>query len=244
MAVKTVRSGKLGKIELTLVDMNNVLHAVAKQDGGFVAQLQLEEGEDADRLWMRLHDEVAKRSVSYFGYGGAKERFLRYFPDGFASKDYIGTGAKTGTGERAYKVAAKSNLESTVTPEKAVTGSGFSEAVLQAFVDTNLLEPRFEMPRLKQLMRSPDADAFVRGAARFTLGDIKWGLNEMGKAAQPYDAAKWTVVTYLPFLWRPEAHVFLKPQVTKDYAERVGHRFFDDYQALLRPETYNSLLDL
>jgi len=66
----------------------------------------------------------------------------------------------------------------------------------------------------------------------------------MERALRPYDAARWTVVTYLPFLWRPEAHMFLKPEVTKDFATRVGHRFASDYEPRLRLDVYQSLLDL
>jgi hypothetical protein len=36
--------------------------------------------------------------------------------------------------------------------------------------------------------------------------------------------------TYLPFLWRPEAHMFLKPEITTEFAARVGHRLADDYE--------------
>jgi len=244
MAVKTVRNGKLGKIELRLVDMSGALHGVADEGGKRIVHIQGDVSEDADQVWMRLHDEVAKRSVSYFGYEGAKSRFLKYFPGGFASDAYIGTGGKTGTGERAYKIAAKAKLEAVVTPGAAATGSGFGEAVIQAFVDTNMLEPKFELPKVGQVIRGPNGDAFIRGAARFTLGDIAGGLAEMEAAARMHDAAKWTLVTYLPYLWRPETHVFLKPQVTKDYAQRVGHRFADVYHAALRPEVYASLLDL
>jgi hypothetical protein len=244
MAVSTIRKGNLGKIELRLVDMNGVLHGIADEGGNRIVHIQGETGEDADGVWTRLHDDVARKSVSYFGYPGAKARFLKYFPGGFASDQYVGTVGKKGTGERAYKMAAKARLEAVVTPEAALAGSGFGDAVTQAFVDTNMLEPKFELPKVGQIMRGPTGDAFVRGAARFTLGDIKGGLAEMEKAAKPHDAAKWTLITYLPFLWRPETHVFLKPQVTKDYAERVGHRFAEVYEPTLRPAVYDSLLDL
>jgi hypothetical protein len=50
---------------------------------------------------------------------------------------------------------------------------------------------------------------------------------------QPHDDAKWTVVTYLPFLWRPGAHMFLKGEVTTEFAARVGHRLADDYEPRL-----------
>ena len=49
---------------------------------------------------------------------------------------------------------------------------------------------------------------------------------------------------HLPFLWRPEEHMFLKPEVTKDFAARVAHRFAMDYQARLDFSVYESLLDL
>jgi hypothetical protein len=52
------------------------------------------------------------------------------------------------------------------------------------------------------------------------------------------------VATYLPFLWRPEQHMFLKPEVTKDFAARIGHRFASDYEARLDFGVYESLLDL
>ena len=45
-------------------------------------------------------------------------------------------------------------------------------------------------------------------------------------------------MTYLPFLWYPEEHIFLKPTTTKDFAQRVGHRFAYDYDAgLISPST-------
>jgi hypothetical protein len=46
---------------------------------------------------------------------------------------------------------------------------------------------------------------------------------------------------YLPFLWRPDQHMFLKPAVTQDFAARVGHRFAHDYEARLAVGVYESL---
>jgi hypothetical protein len=66
----------------------------------------------------------------------------------------------------------------------------------------------------------------------------------MQRALKPYNSAKWTVVTYLPFLWRPEEHMFLKPEATKDFAARVGHRFASEYEPRLEMSVYESLIDL
>ena len=51
-------------------------------------------------------------------------------------------------------------------------------------------------------------------------------------------------MTYLPFLWRPNEHVFLKPTMIQDFAERVGHRFASVYRPDLDIEVYDTLLDL
>jgi hypothetical protein len=76
------------------------------------------------------------------------------------------------------------------------------------------------------------------------MGETQPALLEMERALTPGESAKWTVVTYLPFLWRPEKHMFLKPEVTKDFAARVGHRFASDYEPRLNIGVYDSLLDL
>ena len=65
-------------------------------------------------------------------------------------------------------------------------------------------------------------------AARFAAEGDEPALLDMNKILRKYDLAKWTVATYLPFLWRPDRHMFLKPEVTKDFATRVGHGFVDD----------------
>jgi len=115
--------------------------------------------------------------------------------------------------------------------------------VLAAYRATNLLSP-YEKTRLQALLRGTDADAFIRAAATFTNRDIKGGLSAMKAILRPYDSAKWTVVTYLPFLWKPDQHVFLKPTMVQAFAERVGHPFADAYKSELDPAVYDSLLDL
>lgn len=87
-------------------------------------------------------------------------------------------------------------------------------------------------------------EAAVVAAARFTLDGSKSHLLAMEQALKPHDNAKWTVATYLPYLWRPDTHMFLKPEATKDFATRVGHRFASEYEARLHLPVYESLLDL
>jgi hypothetical protein len=38
--------------------------------------------------------------------------------------------------------------------------------------------------------------------------------------------------------------MFLKPEFTQGYAERIGHRFQHEYESRPNPATYESLLDM
>jgi hypothetical protein len=230
--MKTLREVGLGDVTLRLVEKDKRFIGVII-DGGIKAQI---EGDNADDVWRRLHDEAGKANPKYFGFDGARARFLHFFPNGFHSDGYADS-------ERKYKVNAKSRLDSEVPLESAAGGSGFGEAILSVFNATNLLSP-FEKMRVRDALRSSSADVFIRAAARFAMGEGKPALLDMQQALKPHDSAKWTVVSYLAFLWRPEQHMFLKPEVTKDFAARVGHRFALDYEPRLDIAVYDSLLDL
>jgi hypothetical protein len=194
-----------------------------------------EEGPDESLVVQRLHDAANRLNPSFFGYEVAIKRFHRFYPNGFHSAGF--------DNERGYKLKAKARLDASVPLDSVAKGSGFAEAIAPVFQATNMLF-KVEKAKLMDALRSPAADAFVRGAAKFTLGDTAQGLADMVHALKPFDSAKWTVITYLPYLWRPDAHMFLKPTVTKDFAERVGHRFANDYSAELKAGVYESLLDL
>lgn len=231
--MKTIRQGTVGKAQLRLVDTGEELAAIIVENGAKTYEAR---GRDADTLWADLQAQVQKTGPNWFGWQGARERFLHWFADGFRSPAYLAD-------ERDYKLEAKARLEATTPVEEAAAGTGHGEAVLAAYRRTNLLYP-VEKTRLQSLLRGPDGDAFVQAAARFALGQGKPALTAMERLLRPHDNARWTVVTYLPFLWAPEKHIFLKPEVTKDFAARVQHSLEHRYDAELQYETYESLLDL
>ena len=226
---KTIRQGNLGKRTLRLAEKDGKFYGLA--DGKICA-----EGDDADRVWLQLHDEAGKSDPRYFGYSGARSRFLKFFPNGFHSDGYANQ-------ERNYKLAAKNKLEAAAPLEEALTGSGFGEAVLSVYRATNMLSP-FEKTKLQEVFRGSSADAVIQAAAAFAKNADKESLVRLENTLKPFDSAKWTVATYLPYLWLSEQHMFLKPEVTKDYAARVGHPFASIYEARLNFDVYASLLEL
>lgn len=226
---RTVRRGTLGKLSLRLVQKDR--HFYGLVDGETCV-----EGPDADDVWRRLHENAGKANPKYFGYGGARNRFLKFFPNGFHSDGFSSQ-------ERDYKLEAKEKLDATAPLAEAINGSGFGEAVLSVFRTTNMLSP-FEKTWVANMVRGGDADDFVQAAAGFTDRPTEAALRELAAVLKPHGCAKWTVATYLPFLWRPQAHMYLKPQATKDFATRVGHPLAALYEAQLKFDVYSSLLDL
>lgn len=231
--MKTIREEDIGKATLRVVPVGKSFGGVVILDGKVKTRI---DGDDPEEIWEKLLIEAARSSPDYFGFSGARNRFLKFFPEGFSSADYLGS-------ERKYKVEAKKQLDETVPLEAAVEGSGHGDAIKAVFNKTNLLS-QFELMRLKEALQSAEADQFIRGAAKMAHGNVRVGLQEMEHALKPHDAAKWTVVTYLPFLWQPTDHMFLKPETTKNFAERVGHPFYNDYETQLNADVYESLLNL
>ena len=226
---KTIRSGTIGKRALRLVEQDGKFFGLA--DGKICTK-----GSDAEVVWGSLHDEAGKADPKYFGYKGARSQFLKFFPNGFHSDGFRSQ-------ERSYKVAAKEKLDAAAPLTEPKEGNGFGEALLSAYRATNMLSP-FEKTKLQDVFRGDDSDAVVRALARFTTDNDAASLSKLATLLKPYDSAKWTVVTYIPYLWRPETHMFLKPEATKDFATRVGHPLASVYQAPLSYEVYASLLDL
>lgn len=229
------REAKMGKATLRWQPSKN---------GGFdgVVILNGKRGEilhhaEEERLIARLRNEAGRLHPDYFGFDGAISRFRHFFPDGFQS-------SANDENERGYKVRASEKLRSALSVDQAaVADSDEGVRVMSAGIQTNLLS-QFEAARLNDTLRGGTSRQFLRGAAAFTQGNYDVGLGEMINAVKPHGRISWPIVTYLPFLWDYQHHMFLKPTVTVDFAQRVGHSFQHEYAAEPTSGTYLSLLDL
>lgn len=230
--MKTLKQEKLGKTIIRLVENRGEFTGLVIYPD---EQTEQYGGRDQADIWVKLKAAACQTAGNFHGYQGARTRFLELFPDGFSGAAYL-------SHERDYKLAAANDFCASMPLDQMDDGVD-AEVALKAFRATNLLSP-FEKTRVSEVLRGPHSIVFLKGAAMFANGAIKDGLAAMRQASEPYEAAKWTVVTYLPYLWRPDQHMFLKPEVSKEYAERVGHPFQYDYAPTLAPEVYVSLLDM
>lgn len=205
---------------------------IAKSKGGEILH-----DVDRDRLITRLLNQAGTLEPNYFGVEGAISRFLEFMPGGFS-------GERNLQQEREYKLKAHRTLSKTLPLAKAATADNDqARGIRAASVWINLLSP-YESMHLKEAMEGPVGGAFLRAAAKFAAGDIGAGAQGMEAAMKAHGPLTWPIATYFPFLWEPTRNMFLKPTVTRDYAERIGHRFQYDYDSEIRTDVYESLLDL
>ena len=216
----------------------------AAKDGGFAGavilggkRVALIEDADEERLLMRLRNEAGRLHPDYVGFDGAMRRYLHFFPGGLQS-------AANASSERGYKERAAERLRASLSIEQGLdAGAEDAAALTKAGIQTNMLSP-FEAARLRDTLQGETGGRFLRGAAAFATGDYEAGVQTMAAAVQPHGRISWPILTYLPFLWDYQRHMFLKPTVTADFADRVGHDFHHAYSAEPNAQTYLSLLDL
>ena len=190
--------------------------------------------DDLGRLKARLRNEAGKLHPDYVGFDGAIKRFHHFMPLGFASAD----------NERSYKIRAAEKLAAVAPLDQSATaGDAVAKAIGSGGTLINLLSP-FEAARLRDTLVGEGGGRFVRGAAAFAAGQYQAGIAEMTRAVHPHGRISWPIITYLPFLWLPERHMFLKPNVTCDFSARVGLGFHDDYSPEPSPGVYQALLEM
>jgi hypothetical protein len=91
--------------------------------------------------------------------------------------------------------------------------------------------------------RQRDRGGIVRrGLHRLLYEDFDPALEELASLLQPYNAAKWTVLTYWLFFRFPERHMFMQPVVARKCAARMGYELH--YETTPNRETYRSLFGL
>jgi hypothetical protein len=218
-----------------------------------VSVVPLEVPENQSDLWLDNLDltaaieGTAKRK--YVTHEQAVEVFLGEFPKGFYDPAYIGDSRK---GERHYKLVAHELWCQTLNKqafEKLLDQRDWTEITqrtLRVEGKTNLLAS-FEKAALREAVDlSDDAARFSEGLYDLIYGEDNFE-HRFGKFAetldrlpQPKTPLRWTVQTIFPFLAMPKEHMFLKPGVTQEAAER--RQFSLNYLPQPNWLTYSCLL--
>ena len=175
-----------------------------------------------------------------------RQKFLRFFPQGFRDETYIAW-------ERGYKWQAHEQWREALGRARfrALLRDGKVEEIVAPAVRiearTNLLFS-FEKMALRDAVKSrAGARDFAQGLYDFLYGAGslekrfgRWCEVVEGLPRKQTRVLTWPLVTVFGFLAQPEAHIFLKPNVTRLAAREYGYDF--DYQSRPSWETYASLL--
>lgn len=197
-------------------------------------------GATAAEVETRLRAMLAMDHPDFIGLVGARKRFLELFRGGFTDPKYIGDRKN---GERFYKENAAELLQRDVPLARPAQSELEGLAALRVVQQTNLLDP-YSKAKLADVLRGNRAGEFLSLARAFAEGNIAEACSDLIRKFKGDGLSSWVCLTYFPFLWRPDRHMFLKPTFTQAYAARIGHRFQHDYESAPNPSTYASLLQM
>lgn len=207
------------------------------------AALQKVAGEEAQDYRLDNLAASGRGGGRHMGLDEAHQAFLRQFPEGFAGDDYLGT-------ERNYKVEASRELQELL-GEGAFRGlldagehGEIVRRALRVVNRTNLLFPQEKMALRDGLHAPQPQEAFARALFALLHGEdgFRSRFDRFAACLEDLDAAKWTTMTYFPFMAWPQEHVFLKPMVTQRAAQLLGVELA--YDSKLNWATYAKLLEL
>jgi hypothetical protein len=192
----------------------------------------------------------ARSAAAVRAFAGAKrceQKFLRFFPRGFADETYVDW-------ERGYKWTAHqrwAELLNKAEFKKLLRQREYEEVAARAVKiesRTNLLFS-FEKMALRDAVRPQSgARAFSQGLYQFLYGKgsgkekfERWCEVVGALPRKQTRVLTWPVVTIFGFIAQPEIHMFLKPNVTRKAAQEYGFDF--NYQSRPNWETYRNFLD-
>ena len=238
MSVRLIKTFFHREFEVKVAELGpGSYKAVGYKDKTLIAEFA---GSTIEDVESSIKERLNKCSTSFVSMDEAKKLFLRAFPGGFRDPSYLRQ-------ERDYKENAAQFVATQLTENvlsRALENGQFSEvckSARQAYAKTNLLSP-FESARVTECHRkNSNREPFARALYTLLYGDdFAQAIVDMVNVLKPNDAAKWPIVTYFPYLRYPGEHMFLKPEVTKRCADRLGFDLHYDPQPNF--VTYSSLL--
>lgn len=236
MPPKRVDEFDVYEFHVVVVQEGNSFIALGRDAGRIdVARIS---GPNLDDVRQEIRQILASKSEEYVGYSGAINTFLRAFPDGFYDSFFE-------FDERSYKIKAHEKAKEMLGRDllrSQIDASQFSavgESAKKIFI--NLIFPNEGMAFSSFLKAGDNARKF--GPRFFALlygDDFDVAFDDMVELLAPAGAAKWTILTYWPFILFPDRHMFMKPEVAQTAAHRLGEDF--GYESRPSSRVYNRYL--
>ena len=177
-----------------------------------------------------------------------RRKFLRFFPGGYADETYLDweRGYKWETHQRWQEALHRDEMRRLLRAHEYGEIAARAVRIEQRSRHSMLFS--FEKMALRDAVRSAaGAQAFARGLFDFLHGGgaverrfARWVEVIAALPRRQTRVLTWPLATVFGFIAQPEAHVFLKPKVTRAAALAYGY----DFEYVSRPAwpTYASLL--
>lgn len=182
------------------------------------------------------------KGAKYRSLALLKDFFLKEFPQGFHDEKYFHD-------ERDYKVEAHEAMNELLGEDifRGLLSSGEFEEIcgraLTVANKTNLIFPNEKMSLRDGMREASSQQLFAESlfGLLYDDGELEGRFESFADCLAELKAAKWTTLTYFPFIAAPSVHMFLKPEVTQKAAEVC--RFELNYRSELNWLTYSKLLE-
>lgn len=182
------------------------------------------------------------KAIKYQSLPKSIEYFLSEFPGGFH-------GDRFNDEERGYKIEAhnlgrellgQTQLADLVNSERY---DEICKRALKVANKTNLIFPNEKMALKDGLVHIDSQEKFAKLLQSFLYGDMEVStrFSDFAKHLENIGAAKWTTVSYFPFILRPDEFMFVKPMITQHIASLCGYEL--NYKPQLNWLTYQSVLN-
>jgi hypothetical protein len=179
----------------------------------------------------------------------ALQRFLAFCPGGFGDPGYLKRerDAKWEAHELWKELLNEQAFEDLLERDEVVE---IGRRAMRVEGKTKLMLSRFEKAALHDALTSAkSAKLFANGLFDLIYGEDEFQVRlteffkDLGSMREVQTSLlKWPVATIFPYLAMPSKHMFLKPEVTKQAAERQN--FSLNYKPQLNWLTYSRCLDL
>jgi hypothetical protein len=198
-----------------------------------------------DLLRHLKQDAQGGYSVPPLSFEDMVQNFLRIEQGGFDHPRYI-------NGERVYKekaVALAKSVLSRQALQEALDRRDYTrvfEASVRVAMATNLIHPRYELPRLRALALTPrQHEPFATSLGRLLLADRSAFAASFEALADTFltlNIGTWPISSYWMFILHPEEHLAVKPMFVNRAAAALGYDI--GYDATPSAKTYARILSL
>lgn len=178
---------------------------------------------DIDDVKHDIKSKLLKLSETFVDYPSAIKLFLRAYPKGFTDPFYYHD-------ERNYKLKAHNKAIELLGRERLaalITAGEYArigDAAKKTF--TNLTFPNEAMKFSDFLKDGKGVHDFSNHLYELLYGDsFDNAFDRMAILLKPFEAAKWTILTYWPFIVHPDKQMFLKPETSQNCAWHLGWDF-------------------